>query len=336
VGDRLSKRSLSGPLRIDVNPLAILGAFREGVDARLLDAHGKARAEPLPWELGQAGDTVDDQGLVRCGGGDGHVASKLGLEPGPGKHVPYRHPTNGRVLPERRLGSATNSWPDSTRDATVGGLVAAHVMYDSLRDGELWSQIHPPASRRLLMAALDCFATRGYHGTTTRQIAMQAGMSPGAVYVHFRSKGELLYTISIVGHLSALAALEDALVDDGAGPAARIDRAVRSFAAWHARHHRLARVQYELESLPLERRREIVKLRARFGTIVERELGAGVASGAFGPIDIEGAALAILSLCIDIARWYGPKSHRTPDGLGALYADLVARALRAKPPLSRP
>jgi AcrR family transcriptional regulator len=204
-------------------------------------------------------------------------------------------------------------------------------MYDTLRDGDLWSQVRPPASRRLLVAALDCFAARGYHATTTRQIATQAGMSAGAVYVHYRSKGELLYTISNVGHLSALAALEQALVADDAGPAERVDRAVRSFAAWHGRHHRLARVvQYELESLPVERRREIFALRARFPALVERELAAGVQAGVFGPIDIEGAALAILSLCIDIARWYGPNSHRTPEGLGALYADLVARALHAE------
>ena len=50
--------------------------------------------------------------------------------------------------------------------------------------------------------------------------------------------------------------------------------------------------------------------------------------GMFGRIDVEGAALAILSLCIDIARWYGPSSRRSPEALGGLYADFVCRALR--------
>jgi hypothetical protein len=61
---------------------------------------------------------------------------------------------------------------------------------------------------------------------------------------------------------------------------------------------------------------------------LERELANGVRQGVFGPIDVEGAALAILSLCIDIARWYGPASRRTPDALGGLYAEFVCRALR--------
>jgi AcrR family transcriptional regulator len=206
-------------------------------------------------------------------------------------------------------------------------------MYDTLADEELWSQVAPPASRRLVVAALDCFAARGYHATTTRQIANQAGMSPGAVYVHYASKADLLYQISSVGHLSALQALEGAIDDTVADPLDRIERIVRSFASWHARHHRLARVvQYELETLPSERRREIVRLRARFQARLEDELGAGLEAGVFGDIDVEGAALAILSLCIDIARWYGPSSERSPDDLGRLYAELVGRALRAEAP----
>jgi AcrR family transcriptional regulator len=209
------------------------------------------------------------------------------------------------------------------------GYVCNRVQIDTNHDAELWSEINPPSSRRLLAAALDCFAERGYHATTTRQIATRAGLSPGAVYVHFPSKAELLYRISLTGHMSALAAFDGALDDDVTNPIDRIDHIVRAFAGWHARHHRLARVvQYELDSIPPERRREIVRLRARFQARVERELANGVREGVFAPIDVEGSALAILSLCIDIARWYGPSSRRTPAALGGLYADFVCRALR--------
>jgi flavin-binding protein dodecin len=195
-------------------------------------------------------------------------------------------------------------------------------------EDDLWIEVEPPASRRLLAAALDCFACHGYHGTTTRQIADQAGMSPGAVYVHYPSKGELLYRISHVGHVAALAALEDAAVgvED---PMQRITAMVESVAAWHARHHQLARVvQYELEALPVERRHGIMALRSRFAARVQDEIENGVRSGSFGAIDVQGAGLAVLSLCIDIARWYRPTSGRQPQALGTLYADIVRRALR--------
>ena len=56
------------------------------------------------------------------------------------------------------------------------------------------------ARDRLLEAAVDSFAARGFHGTTTRDIAAAAGMSPAALYVHHRSKEDLLHLIARTGH----------------------------------------------------------------------------------------------------------------------------------------
>jgi AcrR family transcriptional regulator len=45
---------------------------------------------------------------------------------------------------------------------------------------------------RLLLAAADVFAERGYDGTRVADIATAAGVSNGALYSHFASKAELL------------------------------------------------------------------------------------------------------------------------------------------------
>lgn len=45
---------------------------------------------------------------------------------------------------------------------------------------------------RLLRAAADAFAQRGYDGTRVADIARAAGVSNGALYAHFGSKAELL------------------------------------------------------------------------------------------------------------------------------------------------
>ncbi len=45
---------------------------------------------------------------------------------------------------------------------------------------------------RLLRAAAEVFAQRGYDGTRVADIAAVAGVSNGALYAHFRSKAELL------------------------------------------------------------------------------------------------------------------------------------------------
>src|SRR6185437_10038127 len=45
---------------------------------------------------------------------------------------------------------------------------------------------------RLLRAAVDVFARRGYDGTRVADIAAAAGVSNGALYAHFDSKAELI------------------------------------------------------------------------------------------------------------------------------------------------
>src|SRR5690349_24566360 len=59
------------------------------------------------------------------------------------------------------------------------------------------------APRRLHEAAAEAFADRGFHATTTRDIAARAGLSPAGVYVHFATKEELLYQLSREGHVVA-------------------------------------------------------------------------------------------------------------------------------------
>jgi AcrR family transcriptional regulator len=198
-------------------------------------------------------------------------------------------------------------------------------------DPELLGQIEPTSARALVAAGIECFAEQGFHATTTRDISTRAGLSPAAVYVHFPSKGDLLYTISRSGHERALAALEAAAGEEP-DPARRIELIVAAFSAWHARNHRLARVvQYEREALPEARRAEIYAIRQRFDEYIEGELAAGVATGRLVAPDVSGAALAILSLCIDVARWYSPSEQRSPEQVGDLYGGLILRMLGAAP-----
>lgn len=56
------------------------------------------------------------------------------------------------------------------------------------RKGEL-------AQQRLLESALRLFAAKGYEGTTMRDVAAEAGYSPGLTYRYFRSKEELVMAL---------------------------------------------------------------------------------------------------------------------------------------------
>jgi AcrR family transcriptional regulator len=195
--------------------------------------------------------------------------------------------------------------------------------------GGAWGDITPDAARRLVVAAVEAFAERGYHATTTRDIAGRAGMSPAALYIHYKTKEELLYQISKVGHLRSLAMLAESR--DAPGSAGeRLAAAVRVFVRWHAEHHTTGRiVQYELGALAPDHYREIVALRRQTEAAMRSIVEDGVAAGEFDVPDVSGTTLAVLSLCIDVARWFNPGGRRTPDEVGTLYAGLVLRMVGA-------
>jgi AcrR family transcriptional regulator len=193
-----------------------------------------------------------------------------------------------------------------------------------------WTGITPDAARRLVTAAVEAFAERGYHATTTRDIAGRAGMSPAALYIHYKTKEELLYQISGVGHRLSLGLLQEA-ANCGGSPAERLAGAVRAFVRWHAEHHTTGRVvQYELGALSAEHYTEIVGLRRRSEAAIRSVIQDGVKAGDFDVPDVSGTTLAVLSLCIDVARWFNPGGRRTPDEIGELYADLVLRMVGSR------
>jgi AcrR family transcriptional regulator len=49
--------------------------------------------------------------------------------------------------------------------------------------------------RKIVLAALELFVRKGYHGTSITDIMNKVGMTKGSLYAHFKSKGEILLRI---------------------------------------------------------------------------------------------------------------------------------------------
>ena len=185
------------------------------------------------------------------------------------------------------------------------------------------------ARTRLALAAVEAFGARGFHGTTTRDISTAAGMSPAALYVHHRSKEELLFELARVGHLRVLE-LVRASVARSSDPVTQLGDLVEDFVRDHAVSHTGARViNYELAALSEERRAVIVGVRHEIDVVVRDVVSRGVASGVFTTPDPQMTTLAILSLGIDVARWYRDEGRWSPDEVAAHYRLLALRMVGA-------
>jgi len=199
-------------------------------------------------------------------------------------------------------------------------------------DDEFWGPEYPPVARCLLTSAVVCFAKQGFEATTTRDIGTGAGLSTAALYVHVPSKEDALFAIMRIGHQSALDALGPAAPRNGADrdPVAALSDLVRGLVNRAARYPTIARVcQYELSALTPEHYREIAAMRKGLTDVFRFAVSRGVAAGLFDVDDVNRVARAILSLGLDLVRWYRPDGPDSPEALGEAYVKLALRMLGA-------
>ena len=98
--------------------------------------------------------------------------------------------------------------------------------------------------RQLLEAAADIFATRGYRGATTAELARAAGITEPILYRHFDNKLDLFITLVDVVGEEVIAAWNRALSGVEA-PADRLRVLLASNPATHERGRRVYRVIFQ-------------------------------------------------------------------------------------------
>jgi AcrR family transcriptional regulator len=188
----------------------------------------------------------------------------------------------------------------------------------------------PEGYRRIFLAAAAEFAERGFHATTTRDIAARAGLSPAAMYVYFRSKEDVLHQIAT----SALdLTIEIAAAEAGrpGPPPRRLYALARILTIWHTYNSQVAHVVlYQTGALSPEHRDEVAAKQLEVARIVRQVIAEGVTSGDFESFDPGATATAILSLCLDVARWYRPGYRHTPQELGDFNAAAALRVAAAR------
>lgn len=215
-------------------------------------------------------------------------------------------------------------------DAAIRAAIAPH---EDATTAYLAAGLHPsqpdPAAGwgkgpgRILLAARDEFFRVGYHGTSTRDIAAAAGMSATAMYAHYPSKESMLFKLCLLGSGTALETLKTA-ASPASPPVQRLRAAVYAFAFWHAENHVLGRVaQWDIAALEPQSFQVIASLRRETEATMRKILVDGIVVGAFVVPDLAGTTLAILSLCIDLVRWYPSRTIHVPEQIAATYVALA-------------
>jgi membrane-associated phospholipid phosphatase len=115
----------------------------------------------------------------------------------------------------------------------------------------------------------------------------------------------------------------------GLSPVDRLREVTYAFVLWHARSHTIARVvNYELAALRPDHYDLIADLRRAIEREMREVVEAGIASGDFRSDRPAATALAILSLAVDLGRWFHDEGQWTPEDVAEHYSDLALRMVR--------
>lgn len=183
--------------------------------------------------------------------------------------------------------------------------------------------------QRLIRAALELFATRGYHVSTTAQIAKKAGIAEGTMYRHFASKQQLVNELYRAAQRWGLKIVQEAFHD----PAATTARAQLTGVAHRlveGAAHETAIVKLGLlEPLSGVLDEESRKTEREFRSAIERIVAEGKAQGAVRPGAVEVWASVWLSALCHALRKVVDGEWKTADASVRLVVDAAWRAISA-------
>ncbi|MGV9611723.1 TetR/AcrR family transcriptional regulator [Nocardia xishanensis] len=188
----------------------------------------------------------------------------------------------------------------------------------------------PPASEstagdtrgRIVRAAVELFAEKGFHGTGVAEIGDRADVQRGALYYHIGSKEELLWQI-LRDYIQLMLADAERITSGDDDPITKLRKLIHSHVELIVDHRREVAIQLrDVGALTGERGAQLQELRDRIQLHWQQVLDAGYAAGLLRTADhvITNSVLGMLNM---VTFWYRPHGGRSPGEIAELLAATV-------------
>jgi AcrR family transcriptional regulator len=132
---------------------------------------------------------------------------------------------------------------------------------------------------QIVDAAVELFIKKGFHKTTTREIAQAAGLSIGTVYEYVATKEDVLYLVCDVIHAEAERQISEALARTAGGRETLAEVIREYFLVCDRMSDHILLVYQETQSLPSHWRKKVLENEVRFTTIFKGVLERLVVTG---------------------------------------------------------
>ncbi|MTE14531.1 TetR/AcrR family transcriptional regulator [Nocardia aurantiaca] len=192
----------------------------------------------------------------------------------------------------------------------------------------------PPASasgpgqtrERIVRAALELFAEKGFHGTGVAEIGDRADVQRGALYYHIGSKEELLWQI-LADYTRLMLAEAEQIASGSDHPAAKLRSLIHSHVRLIIDNRAAVAIQLrDVTALSGDRARELQELRDRIQALWQRVIDAGQAAGVLRTAD-HVVTNGVLGMLNTVTLWYRPGGQHTPDEIADILCTTVLDGL---------
>ncbi|TAL30344.1 MAG: TetR/AcrR family transcriptional regulator [Spirochaetes bacterium] len=134
--------------------------------------------------------------------------------------------------------------------------------------------------RQIIEAAVELFVDRGFHKTTTRQIAARAGLASGSMYEYVASKEDILYLVCNAIHEEMERSIGEVMVRAGQDRQVLEDIIREYFMVCHRMRDHILLIYQEAKSLPAQWRERVLQNDIRIAGIFADYIRGLMESGA--------------------------------------------------------
>jgi AcrR family transcriptional regulator len=182
---------------------------------------------------------------------------------------------------------------------------------------------------QIVTSAVRLFAERGYRATTVEDIMDMIGTTGAAFYYYFKSKEELLQTISDEALNLVISELERTLELQLEPP-----EALRRIIATHtrvigSRPYLCTVLFHESRDLSPRLSKRITDRERQYTMAIRDIYKQGVAEGSFIDEDPEIVVNGLLGMSNWTYKWIRPRVHK-PDQIAALFGDMALQAVSVR------
>lgn len=212
--------------------------------------------------------------------------------------------------------------------------------YPANRTKDVQTQVKNPVlvdrrRRQIVDAAVQLFIDKGFHRTTTREIARTAGVSIGSLYEYVRSKEDVLYLVCDAIHEEMERGVAEALERAAGGKAALAEVIREYFMVCHRMSDHILLIYQETQTLPAQWRKRVLENDVRITGIFVEVLARLTAAGELPPMDSAFMELAAHNLTVlghmwTFRRWFLARHYSIEDYI-ALQTRFIL-GLMEKPP----